>query len=211
MDKDTLFRLVLKFVTLALLVACLCVFSSPKNPNILTARAQSKQRMVGKEFSRNDVVEFSEVKSNSRHVNLGEGFDDEDDWVKNLALKITNKSAKPITYLNIGLDFPETTATGNIMEYLLVLGQLPGTRYPQADRPLLIEPGGSLDIPLAEQYARIKPFILHRHQLSDIHKMDLVAVFVVFSDRTGWSAGNFYKPDPNNPNHYVNIGDKPQP
>src|ERR1051326_2504983 len=116
MDKDTLFRLVLKFVTLALLVACLCVFSSPKNPNILTARAQSKQRMVGKEFSRNDVIEFSEVKSNSRHVNLGEGFDDEDDWVKNLALKITNKSAKPITYLNIGLDFLEKPATGNILK-----------------------------------------------------------------------------------------------
>jgi hypothetical protein len=143
--------------------------------------------VVDKEFSRNDVVEFSEVKSKSRHVNLGQGFDDDDDWVKELALKITNKSAKPITYLLIGLDFPETAATGNIMEYQFVLGQLPGTKYPQADKPLLIEPGDSWDIPIAEQYARIKPFILRRHQLSDIHKIDLSARFVVFADRTGWS------------------------
>ena len=172
---------------------------------------RSKQNVVDKEFSRNDVVEFSEVRVKTRQVDLGQGFNDENEWVKNVALKITNKSAKPITYLTIGLDFPETAATGNIMEYQLVLGQLPGTRYPQADRPLLIAPGDSLDIPLVEHYPKIKAFILNRQQPSDIHKMDLAARFVVFADRTGWSAGNFYKPDPNDANHYINIGDKPQP
>jgi hypothetical protein len=74
---------------------------------------------------------------------------------------------------------------------------------------MVLLPNDAVEINLQDHYPRIKAFIERRLTLKDIHQADLEVNFVVFDDKTGWSAGNYYRQDPVNPDRYINIGDKP--
>jgi hypothetical protein len=70
-------------------------------------------------------------------------------------------------------------------------------------------PGASLEIPLDKEYTKLKSFVERRHRMIDIHRLELSVVFVIFADRTGWAAGNFYRQDPDDPDRYLNVGNNP--
>lgn len=169
------------------------------------------KRLIEKAFTRNEVVEFSETKVSQKDVEPGKGFDADDEWLNRVFVKVRNISKKPIVFLEVGFDFPETKATGSEMSYRVAFGQQPGSRFPQNHDPIFMLPGDSLDIPLENDYAKLKSFVERRHRIIDIHKLELSVVFVIFADRTGWAAGNFYRQDPNDPDRYINTGDRPEP
>lgn len=173
------------------------------------ARVQAKGRVIEKAFTRNEVVEFTEIKVSQKDVEPGKGFEVDDEWLNKVFVKVRNISKKPIVFLEVGFDFPETKATGSEMSYRLAFGQKPGSRFPQNHDALLMLPGNSLGIPLDKDYTKLKSFVGRRHRIEDIHKLELSVVFVIFADRTGWAAGNFYRQDPDNPNRYLNVGDNP--
>ncbi len=173
------------------------------------AGGQGRERVIEKAFTRNEVVEFSETKVSQKDVEPGKGFEADDEWLNKVFVKVRNISKKPIVFLEVGFDFPETKATGSEMSYRVAFGQRPGSRFPQNHDPIFMLPGDSLDIRLEKDYTKLKSFVERRRRIIDIHKLELSIVFVIFADRTGWAAGNFYRQDPDNPDRYLNVGDNP--
>jgi hypothetical protein len=191
-----------------MLSVCLFVFS---RTNMRGAGGQEGQKVIEKAITRNQVVEFSEIKVSQRTVEPGKPFDADGEWLNAVLLKVKNISNKPIVYLNVTVDFPETKGTQTVMSYPIMFGQLPGSKLPQRQDPIFILPGDSFEVPLQQYYPKIKSFVEQRLRIKDIRKAELAIGFVVFADRTGWTAGNFFRQDPNNPDHYINIGDTPDP
>ena len=204
-------RIAIKLLALGALIVCLLFFSRPNMRGPFAAGGQSKQKIIEKAFTRNEVVEFSEIKVSQKAVQPEKGFDADDDWLNRTAVKVKNISDKPIVYLSVNFDFPETKATGSEMTYPVTFGQQPGSRFPQKNDPIFMLPGESFEISLQQHYAKMKSFVERRHLITQINKVELRIHFVIFADRTGWAAGNFYKQDPNDPDHYINTGDKPEP
>lgn len=208
MINETQRRIARKLFALGMLSVCLFIFS---RTDMRGAGGQAGQKVIEKAFTRNEVVEFTEMKVSQNAVEPGKAFDADDDWLNKGFVKVRNISNKPIVYLEVALDFPETKATGSVMSYRVVFGQMPGSRFPQRHDPIFMLPGDTLQIPLDEHYPKIKSFVEHRHRITDIRKLELGINFVIFADKTCWAAGNFCRQDPNNPDHYINTGDKPEP
>ena len=167
-------------------------------------------KAIGKTFTRNSVVEFEDIKVAGKPVKFNEQFDGNDDWIPAIGFKAKNISNKPIVYLAVNINFPETRATlGAMMTYPIEFGQRPNSTLPSWGEPIVLLPNDTVEINLQDHYPRIKAFIERRLTLKDIHQADLEVGFVIFDDRTGWSGGNYYRQDSANPDRYINIGDKP--
>jgi hypothetical protein len=175
------------------------------------AQGQGKERVIEKAFTRNEVVEFTEIKVSQNAVTPGKAFDADDDWLNTVFLRIENSSEKSIVYLEINFNFPETRSTGSMMSYRISFGLRPGSKFPQKHDPIFMLPGDTLEIPLDKHYTDLKSFIERRHRIRDIHKLELEIGFVIFADKTCWAAGNFCRQDPNDPDHFINTGDRPEP
>ena len=204
-------RIALKLLALASLIVCLVVFSGSKLPGSFASAGQGKQKVIEKAFSRNDVVEFSEIKVSQQMKEAGKGFDADDDWLSKTYVKVKNISNKPIVFLEVAFDFPQTKATGSEMSYRVAFGQRPGSKLPQYHDPIFMPPGESLEIQLDPEYRKLKSFVERRHPITEISKLDLSINFVIFADKTAWAAGYFLKQDPKDPDHYINIGENPEP
>ena len=194
---------------LTLIVFALCETAGVVAWTRNTQKGPERERLIEKAFTRNAVVEISEIKVSQADVEPGKSFYEGDDWLNKVLLKVKNISDKPIVSLEVAVDFPDTTATGSIMSYRLFFGQRPESKFPQKHDPIFMKPGDMVEVPLSRDYEQIKAFIEHRQGIASIHKAELGIAFVVFADKTGWGAGNYYRQDPKNPDHYINVGDTP--
>lgn len=200
-----------KFIIAVVLGGCVAASVAGWSLSAQLTQGQGRKKTIEKAFTRNDVVEFSQIRVAQKLVEPGKPFDEDDEWLNKVSVRVRNISNKPIVYLSVNFDFPETKSTGSQMTYPVSFGQQPGSRFPQKKDPLFMMPGDSFEISLLPDYAKMKSFVERRHQISQIKKAELRVHFVIFADRTGWAAGNFYKQDPNDPDHYINVGDKPEP
>lgn len=173
-------------------------------------KVSPRERVVNKAYSHNPQVDIVEVKAGLKALRIGEKFDAGDDWIKTLAWKIRNTSGKPIVYLKVNINFPETKTTGNMMSFPVEFGQRPGSKFRQRSESLLLNPEDTLDITLDTHYDRVKNFVELRHPIKDIHEAEIEIGFIIFSDTSAWAAGSFYQQDPNDPDHYINVGDRPR-
>jgi len=139
------------------------------------------------------MVEFEEVKVAGKAVRLGEAFDGSDDWLAPVLIKVKNISNKPIVYLAVNVNFPETRPLRAMMSYGIDFGQRPGSRLPTPKNsvPMVLLPGDTLEIPLQDRYPKIKAFVERHWTMKEIHKAELEIGFVIFDDRTGWAGGTF--------------------
>jgi hypothetical protein len=197
-----------KLLTFGILSPSLLLFLAA---DIRVAGGQTGQKVIDQAFTRNAVVEFSEIKVSQNAVEPGKAFAENDDWIKKVFVKVKNISNKPIVFLEVAFDFPETVTTGNEMSYRVALGQMPGSKFPQKHDPIFMLPGETLEISLDQHYPKLKSFVEHRQPLAQIRKLELSINIAVFADKTGWAAGNSLRQDPKDPDHYINIGDKPEP
>ena len=198
---------------LAVVIVGVCTIVSAAGWSLNTHFAQGrqiKQRVIDKAFTRSSpVVEITEVKVSQKAIELGKIFDEDDDWLNKSFLKVKNVSTKPIVYLAININFPETRATGSMMSYPIVFGQMPRSKFPQRKDAIFMMPGDLLEVPLDKHYLKIKSFVEQRTRIANIGKVDLEIGFVVFADKTAWMAGEYLRQDPNDPDHYINVGDRP--
>lgn len=169
-----------------------------------TAGGQARQKVIEKARTENEVVQFSEIKVSQKVVEPGKAFDDDDEeWAGKFFLKVKNISNKPIVYLSVNINFPETRTTGAMMSYPIVLGQMPGSKFRQFHDPISLLPGESLEIPVDQNQAKMKSFVENGGMaFRNIRKVELEIGFVVFADKTAWSAGIFKRQNPNNPDRY---------
>ncbi len=144
-----------------------------------------------------DPLEITEVKVNERVVRLEEKFAENDKWLRHVAFKIRNKYSKPVTYVQINIDFPETEATGTMMQHQVFLGQHPDVKRPFPVPAFRIMPGETAEISLAEEYGEIKRMIELRNPSVDQISRILVRLSDVgFEDGTIYSGGNIFRRNP---------------
>jgi hypothetical protein len=200
MSKKTQRRIAINLVALVTLSMGLIVFL---RTDLRASGGQAPQKVIEKARTANEVVQFSEIKVSQKSVEFGKTFDDDDDeWAGKIFLKVKNISEKPIVYLKVNLNFPDTRATGAMMSYPIVRGQMPGSRFRQFHDPISLRPGESLEISVTQDYARMKSFVEEGMPFRNIVKVQLEIGFVVFADKTAWAAGAFKRQNPDNPDRY---------
>lgn len=173
--------------------------------HIVTAvYAQDESKVVKLAYSHNPQIKFSELKSGEIERKFGESFAEDEEWLKRLAFKAENISGKSIIYRKINVNFPETRPSGSMASYPVSFGQRPGFFIPNIE-PLEFKQGDVLNIDLSGEYEKISKFINYRHQIGLMKKIDLEIGFIIFEDGTAWTAGTFYRPDPDNPRRYLPI------
>ncbi len=153
----------------------------------------------------NEPVEIVTLGNNQKSFKLDEKFNQETDWLKGFSLEFKNKSKKPITYLSIEVDFPETKSTGNIMSFPLSYGLSP-MRMGKKQDVKTIKSEETVKLELTERkFETLKSFIETRQLLDNLSRVDIRIVFVLFEDGTGWSSGHLVQPDPNNPKKFIPV------
>jgi hypothetical protein len=165
----------------------------------------SNEKEIKKLTFDNEPVELLALGNSQRAIKLSEKFTQDTDWLKEFNVKFKNKSAKAITYLKIDLDFPETKSSGNIMAFPLSYGHNPMFSLSN-EKVEKVKAGEDVELILTEKkYEALKTFIETRHPLESLSKIDIRIVFILFDDETAWSAGNFLRPDPNDPKRYIPV------
>lgn len=199
-------------ITTALVIANLCLVTL-----YVSGWTHGKQRLAHQKEKavlkhpapKNEPIIVTDIKVKTKDVKLGEGFETESDWLRQVTFKIKNKSDKAITYLQIDLDFPETKATaGAIMMHQLFFGQRPDFISSLKNPPLYIKPNETLEISLESEYNSIKGLIELKHpSIENINKIVIRTGSMMFEDGTLYSSGAFLKrnPDPDSPQKWVLI------
>ena len=170
-------------------------------------RPQKAGKSVLKHFApKHEPIEVTELKIKDKAFKLGEVIKDDPNWLEYLAFEVKNKSDKPITLLQINLDFPETKATGSIMMHQLFIGRDPDFRSTHNNQPLSLKPNESVTVYVGPEYADIKRLIeLRQPPVENISEIVIRLGEVRFEDGTRYSGGRVFKrnPDENNPREWV--------
>lgn len=154
-------------------------------------------------------VKFSGLKVGGRERTLGEKFDAGAEWLKDISFNMQSIADKPIVFLQVNVNFPETRATGNLMSYTMLFGEMPGRKH-RGSKPMMLRPNETIEVLLSSEIEKISKFIKERQPIETINQVELEIGFVVFDDKTGWNAGYRVQPDENNPGRYKPIDKKPQ-
>lgn len=190
----------LGLITFASIIGCLLGLGI--NASITSVNAQDDKKIVQLAYSRDPQLKISEIKLGQQPVKFGELFDTDLDWIKNLAFKLENISDKPIVFLQVNVNFPETRSNGNLMSYGLTFGQRPDSKFSTDKEPMLLKPGETLEISLDKEKDRIYKFVNERQPIETIHNVELEIGFIIFEDKTAWTAGTFLHQDSDNPDKY---------
>ena len=163
---------------------------------------QNPRKLVEEAFAFKPQVRISKIKTGEIERQLKEEFEESDDWPKRLSIEIESVATKPIVYIELNLNFPETRATGNLMSFPIRLGVRPDLNIPRDNKPLRLMPAEKTTILIADQYDNLAQFVERRNPVRSINKIQLEVGFIIFEDGTAW-AGEFLKPDPSKPGRYI--------
>jgi len=204
--KSSIARIVwsLTYITLVVIALRFAI----AGPLHVRAAPQGQRKVVEEAFTVNPQIRVTKLKIANTPRNFKEEFDETDDWPRRLSLEIENISAKPIVYLQINLNFPETRLSGNLMSYPIRYGVRPGYTDPSSNQPLRLMPGDKLEISVNDHYEKLERFLRTRHTMNQINKAQLEVGFIIFDDGTAW-AGDFLRPDPTKPGSYVPFSPTP--
>lgn len=174
----------------------------------------NKKKVEKRHSALKDVpIEIIEPKVKGRAIALGEDFDGDSDWLSHLTFRIRNKSNKPVTFVQLDLDFPETIATGPIMMHRLLIGRRTDLSSTQSNATLHMEPNNEIEISLEPEFKSIKRLIEARQGPMDkINNVMIRIGDVMFEDGTIYSGGGIFKPnpDPTSSQKWILLTDEPR-
>lgn len=203
-EKDSSY-LLQKFL-LSLFVVSVFLFGSTAK-GVSAVYAQADKKIIKLSFSMNPQLKFTDVKVGEKTRKLNESFDAESDWVRNLSFNLENISGKSIVFMTVNVNFPETRATGNMLSYQVTFGQRPGSTHKisQPNKQLLLKSNEILEVSLNKEKDKLDKFVTSRQPFELIHTIELEIGFIVFEDKSAWSAGAFMRQDSNNPDVYIPV------
>ena len=207
--ESSLTKIFWSFAYLVLIAFVLRGALTPRPVQVDAAAPQGPRKSVEEAFSANPQVRVTKLKIGSVARGFKEEFDESDDWPRKMSLEIQNIGSKPIVYLEVNLNFPETKSSGSMMSYPIKLGIRPDLPPSGDSKSLLLMPGEKLDIPVSDRYDKVESFIRRRHPMKQIHKAQVEIGFIIFEGGTAW-AGEFLQPDPAKAGRYIPVGRKPQ-
>ena len=136
-----------------------------------------------------------------------EEFDGDAHWLRDLTLKVKNKSEKTITYIVLDLTFPQTATNDNrrVGLHQVFLGVDPERKFIRPE--IHLAPNESIDIPLTARHDDIKKLVESRLSIDNITEMEIRIHQVLFDDGTLFETGALYRrnPDQNDPRKWIKI------
>jgi hypothetical protein len=184
-------------VTANLFVLVLFVSGWPSGSSEAVSHQSGGKSVIKEHGPRNEPVEVADLKVKGKPVNLGRGFNEETDWLKDVTFSLKNRGGKPITYVRLDIDFPETKETGVMMMHQIYLGRRPDVASLTVNAPLRVEPNGSVEVSLSSEYPEVKKLIELRHpSVEDINRIVIRLGEVMFEDETLYSGGNLFRQHP---------------
>jgi hypothetical protein len=173
-------------------------------------RAQHREKAIKELPYPNQPAEIVNIKVKGKAIKSNEKFEGESDWLKNVTFEVKNVSKKPITFIRVDIDFPETRATGRLMLHQIFLGQNPEATSTLGNVPLHLMPEKSLKVSLVSQHDRIERLLKLRYpSVENMNEINIALGDAIFDDGTAWSGGNIFKrnPDPNSPRKWIIVTD----
>ena len=186
---------------------------------------KSDEKLIERKDFPNEPFGFGDLSVKSVRINPREKFSAKstaesggrqlNDWLESLTFTIKNTSNKRMTYINVEMDFPETSVNGPMM----VFNQLGIGIHPKAfgDRlkygtPLALDPGATTTFSFsAERMRLLKEFLASRNfQLDDLNTVTIRIDHLFFADGMKWSQGEVYKPNPAARGGYERVNPGPQ-
>ncbi|MDQ3743219.1 MAG: hypothetical protein M3444_02440 [Acidobacteriota bacterium] len=131
------------------------------------------------------VIEITGIEVAGRPITPGRPFAAGDDWLLGLTVRVKNVSAKPITYLQLSLSFPEAHYHSGGVGYTLRYGRNgAGVERDAPDAKLLAPGEEALMIFTGGEFYTFKSFAERLSGGFDFHRLRLGTAFVRFEDGT---------------------------
>jgi hypothetical protein len=137
------------------------------------------------------------------NIEIGRGFDEDNDWLDGFTVTVANNYNKTVTALTIEMVFRrEPGDTRPPFGWDLHFGPRPDRpEYIQRDPNKVIKAGRTADLHLSpEDYKSLKHYLEQTGYLDNIKRVELVIRAVGFEDGSMLDAGTLYLQDPANPN-----------
>lgn len=209
MKKESSLTTLIWSITYLALIVFVLLGAVPRTSGVDALAPQNQRKSIEEAFTFTPQVRVTRLKIGSVERRFKEEFDESDDWPKRLSFEIESIAAKPIVYLEVNLNFPETKSSGSMMSYPIKLGVRPDVKTSDTGQPLLLMSGDQLKINVSEYYENLERFIRGRHSMNQIRRAQIEIGFIIFQDGTAW-AGDFLRPDPAKPGRYIPVGRSPQ-
>ena len=95
------------------LIAVVIGVAGTSQPVLVDAAIQKDgQKFIEEALSINDQVRVTKIKVGPNIHKFKEPFDESDEWIRKVSLEVESIATKPIVFLTVNLNFPETTASG---------------------------------------------------------------------------------------------------
>ena len=132
-----------------------------------------------------DVIVITGIEVAGRPVTPGEPFAAGDDWLRGFTLRVRNISSKPITYLEIGLSFPEARYHNGGIGHPLRYGRNVAGAHQNAPNPMLLWPGEEAELTFTdEEFHNFRTFAERLNGSADFHMLQVGMASVRFADGT---------------------------
>lgn len=202
----TALRMILILANLCVVILYLGGWTNPLGQN-------GRKTVIRAEKLTKEPVEIA-IKHRGALISPNQEFDADANWVTDLAIKITNKSNMPITFIDLDLTFPETRAFlgGKIALHEIMLGLEPESKEPRT--PLRLLPNESIEVALADRIDCLKALMKNKQPTLDAVNQILIRLQqVIFEDGTLYSGGEVYRrnTDPSDSRKWIKIGDYRRP
>jgi hypothetical protein len=151
-------------------------------------------------------LEVTGSRVGEKSINLGEEFDSDSEWLKNLKVTVKNKSGKAVTWASITFRFPDTRVSGPVALVDCFIGQRSDQRT--HNPPLKLEPGQEIEFSPDLRVDVLKASIEKRGSLDELNHLDIEVMEVMFEDDTLYSGDNIWRrnPDSTSAQKWIKIG-----
>ena len=167
-------------------------------------------------------VDISSIKIGEQEVTPGKSVDANEQWIKELRLRVRNTSNKNVKFVLVKLWFTRDADGKPILpehyffqgQNLLISPNDPTNKHYLASRhysgEITLLPGEELDLQTAQDavqgiYERVKTKNIPQ---SVVNNIVITVEAVVFDDDSAWIMGNKSVRDKNNPQTWINVQDK---
>jgi hypothetical protein len=133
------------YANVAIVAGCLAISGWALAKSSVLGFPQKPEKVILQDvpFNGKDPLEITEIKVKGKAIKIAENFVEDGEWLNEVTFKLTNTYSKPITYVQINVDFPEIQRRGAILQHQILLGRHP--IYKSDERPeLRILPGDSI-------------------------------------------------------------------
>jgi hypothetical protein len=143
--------------------------------------------------------------------NKRQTFDAPDDWLKDLTIRIQNRSGKAMIGAGVQLAFTTLAANPTVV-YSIQHGITPAHEvstpsgpmvHPASGTPFSLPPGESLAFTLAQDYDAIRSAIEAKGSLAQVTSVSISYGTFYFDGGLRWQSNTFSRVDPSSPGRYI--------